>query len=272
MTRRSARAIVLAAFAAAFALPAPAAEPAESLRYPYVAAFSRGSGADRVYFCAGTLIAPRWIATAAHCFHTRNGAPIATRDLWAAVGRDRLRSVGRRGQVGVERIFVHPDYDPRTQAADIALIRLDEAAGSLIADPASAASGEAGRATVLGYGSYYEGALAARAVNARGAPAAQLSDQLRRADVRLIDMARCAARADIGPALGGADRICATAAPETACTGDSGGPLVAEAADGPDRLIGIVSFGSGCGVAAPVVIHTRVGAYSDWIAAILALD
>jgi secreted trypsin-like serine protease len=264
---------ILTALSILAALPASAESPAPAMRYPYVAAFSRQSpDLDRVYFCTGALVAPRWILTAAHCFRTRDGRPIPARDLSAAVGRDVIDWIDPGASVRVERIVAHPDYDSESQANDIALVRLDDIAGPLIAEPDATASADPARATALGFGSFYEGRLAGRAINARGSPAAQMGGHLRRVDVDLVEVESCAARADIGADWGGPARICGAAAPEDACTGDSGGPLIAEAAEGPDRLLGIVSFGSGCGVAVPVVIYTRVGAYSDWIAATIAGD
>jgi secreted trypsin-like serine protease len=121
------------------------------------------------------------------------------------------------------------------------------------------AGDEPAEATVLGFGSFYEGRLAANALSGTGAPAAQLSDRLRQAIVRIIDPASCAAS--------GVSQICAGAGPETNCVGDSGGPLVVEAADRRDRIVGIVSEGSGCAAARPVTIYTRVSVYAPWIAA-----
>ncbi len=242
--------------------------PASAARYPYVAAFSRQSGERRVYFCSGTLIAPRWIATAAHCFFTPSGERMALDDLAVAVGRDRLGDVAADARVRLARLVVHPGYDPRSQANDIALVRLAEIAGPLVAAPARSDT-PSPSATALGFASLFEGELARQGRNRFGTLAAQLSDELRVARLFLRDPARCAA---LGARGEEATRrvICAGTDARDTCVGDSGAPLVETSPDGDDRLIGIVSRGSGCAVDEPVVVYTRVSAYADWIVATLA--
>jgi secreted trypsin-like serine protease len=272
--RTGAVAALLLAAGAAHAQPAPRVAGAtgtrngDTLRYPYVAAFSRSSGGDRVYFCAGALIAPRWILTAAHCFHNPRGARITNRDLAAEVGANWLGEVPIEAQVAIARIVVHPDYDRESQDNDIALIELAEEAGPLIAEVATPrATADSGPATVLGFGSFYEGRLAASAVSRSGAPAAQLSDRLRQAVVRLVDPATCAARLGAAGPATGAHQMCAGAGSDATCVGDSGSPLIVEGPDRTDRVAGIVSLGSGCAADRPVTVYTRVSAYAGWIAA-----
>lgn len=250
------------------ATEAPGNRAGDTLRYPYVAALSRSSGGERVYFCAGALVAPRWILTAAHCFHNPRGARIGRQGLAAEVGASWLGEVPVEAQVAIARIVVHPDYDPQSQDNDIALVELVEEAGPLIAEVAAPrAAADPDHATVLGFGSFYEGRLAANALSRSGEPASQVSDRLRQAVVRLVDPAACAARLGAGGAATGAYQICAGAGPDATCVGDSGAPLVVEGADRTDRVAGIVSFGSGCATQRPVTVYTRVSAYAGWIAA-----
>jgi secreted trypsin-like serine protease len=259
--RRCAAAAALL-IAAAGAHAQAGGRPADTLRYPYVAALSRGGGEERVYFCAGALVAPSWILTAAHCFHNPRGARISAQGVSAEVGAGWLGEVPAEAQVRARRIVVHPGYDAQTQENDIALVELVEEAGPLIAEIARARPAtDPAQATVLGFGSFYEGRLAANALTRTGAPASQVSDRLRQAEVRLIDPAACAARLGIGGAATGAFQICAGAGADESCVGDSGSPLVIG-----DRVAGVVSFGSGCAAERPATVYTRVSAYAGWIA------
>jgi secreted trypsin-like serine protease len=168
----------------------------------------------------------------------------------------------------VDRVVLHPGYDPETQQHDLALVRLDQIAGPLIAQAAGPAD-DPDEATALGFGSLFEGSLAGRALTSTGAPAALVSDRLQKVRLSFVHPAECA---QVGGSREMWMGLCMTAAPADACVGDSGGPLIVEDNAGTDRLLGVLSSGSGCAVDRPRIAYTRVAPYARWIVATITAD
>ncbi|MFF2727332.1 S1 family peptidase [Streptomyces sp. NPDC058008] len=262
-------AFVLAVAAAVIPLGPPATAAADSIIVggrpvsvadsPWTVALSsrdRFGGTRAGQFCGGVVVAPTKVLTAAHCLRedVLGAAVPDVPDLRVIAGRDELNGPGGQ-EIPVRSTWVNPGYDPHTNKGDLAVLTLDQAlpesgvlpmaqAGSTAYEPGTAAT-VYGWGDTTGYGAY--------------------SSALRAASVRVLPDGDCG-RAYPGGTHGAYDAssmLCAgdTAGGRDACQGDSGGPLVARG-----RLIGLVSWGSGCGSPDSPGVYTRVSAAIGWMA------
>ncbi|MER6528246.1 serine protease [Streptomyces sp. NPDC001508] len=265
MRRPIARALIrpLVLAAAATAIPLTAAAPAAAgsvvvggfpvdvSQSPWTVALSsrdRFGGTRAGQFCGGVAIGRTTVLTAAHCVteEVLGTAPNETRDLKVIAGRTDLLSTEGK-EIAVREVRINPRYDAATNAGDFAVLTLaaslpqsDVIGMAAVGDPAYAPGTSA---TVYGWG------------DTTGA--GDYPRQLRAARVRVLPDTQCerAYPGGVDGAYRAESMLCAgqTQGGPDACQGDSGGPLVAEG-----RLIGLVSWGSGCGRAGSPGVYTRV--------------
>ncbi|KAK2093518.1 hypothetical protein P7K49_027256 [Saguinus oedipus] len=272
---------------------------ADIASHPWQAAIfakHRRSPGER-FLCGGILISSCWILSAAHCFQER----FPPHHLTVILGRTYRVVPGEEEQkFEVEKYIVHKEFDDDTYDNDIALLQLKSDSShcaqesnvvrTVCLPPADLQLPDWTECELSGYGKHE-------------ATSPFYSERLKEAHVRLYPSSRCTSQ-HLSNRTVTNNMLCAgdtrSGGPQAnlhdACqrigvcfveekaerpligkqdlddvrkklsnlTGDSGGPLVCSK-DGRMTLVGIISWGLGCGQKDVPGVYTKVTNYLDWI-------
>lgn len=242
-------------------------------------------GKARAGSCGGTVIAPLYVLTAAHCIVDKNGQlpkvqmvlavenlnNLARAKIWidqnlVPLAKDYKDYV--TGQKSLPRevrlaasLIPHPEYSPTTKAADLAILRFTRPSevpqratlASAAMAPTLTRPGVVG--TVVGWGTTSEGG--------------ETSNALRQVKLSIFSREECGQIYNQGSNRIDSRHVCAgtRSGGKDSCQGDSGGPLFVDSANrnrAPVQ-IGVVSYGLGCGRAGVPGVYTSVGHYESWL-------
>ncbi|XP_026486844.2 uncharacterized protein LOC113393937 isoform X1 [Vanessa tameamea] len=233
--------------------------------YPWQAAILKKDPKESVYVCGGTLIDGLHIMTAAHCIKSYKGFELRVRlgewdvnhdvEFYPYIERD------------VISVHVHPQYYAGTLDNDLAILKLEHPVDwtkyphispACLPDKYTEYGGQ--RCWTTGWGKdafgsngKYQNIL--KEVDVPILPHGQCQQQLRQT--------RLGYNYELNPGF-----ICAGGEEgKDACKGDGGGPLVCERS-GTWQLVGVVSWGIGCGQPGVPGVYVKVAHYLDWISQI----
>eukprot|EP00123_Amoebidium_parasiticum_P012814 comp21594_c0_seq1/m.30224 comp21594_c0_seq1/g.30224 ORF comp21594_c0_seq1/g.30224 comp21594_c0_seq1/m.30224 type:complete len:374 (-) comp21594_c0_seq1:163-1284(-) len=212
------------------------------------------SDSSFTHVCGASLIAEKWILTAAHCRNAFNRACIGGRNL---------QQLNQEFECfDIRRVVIHPDYKAASFENDLQVVEID---GTTDRTPvrlntdATAQSTEPGaKGYVIGWG---------LTEDSRG----NAAEYLHYLDVTLNSLESCDVFAPPIPSPLKRTSLCDTGVKGKApCNGDSGGPLISTTTT--ESLIGLVSFGSkDCSKGVPSV-YVNVRMYLNWISSVTGVN
>ncbi|XP_014248389.1 uncharacterized protein LOC106666034 isoform X1 [Cimex lectularius] len=230
--------------------------------YPWQVAILKKDPQESVYVCGGTLIDPLHVLTAAHCIKSYTAFDLRVRlGEWDVNHDVEFFPYEERDVLNVN---VHPEFYAGTLYNDLAILRLERAASAGVSPhispaclPDQHADFTGARCWTTGWGKDAFGDYG------------KYQNILKEVDVPVLSHHQCQAQLQqtrlgydfkLHPGF-----VCAGGEEgKDACKGDGGGPMVCERG-GIWQLVGVVSWGVGCGQYGVPGVYVKVQHYLPWI-------
>ncbi|CAL8093660.1 unnamed protein product [Orchesella dallaii] len=227
--------------------------PALRGEFPYAVALLK----NNAQYCSGSIVASRWILTAAHCVNDITDLTV----LSVNIGEHDLSSPVDHVSRGVDKIIYHSGFTMRHLRHDIALLRLkEEVHFTEEIQPVCLNTKEPTynqKGVIVGWGRSEGGRPPSTTLQAVG--------------MRIFSIDKCKELYGISelspaPPLSQDEMICSKGEVLESieeCTGDSGSPLIIINKNDLRIQLGLISWGPGCGKTPGA--YTRIDAYFTWL-------
>ncbi|XP_053674146.1 transmembrane protease serine 9-like [Anopheles nili] len=208
---------------------------------------------DGQFHCGASLLTRDYVLTAAHCVRRlkRNKIRVILGDYDQFIASE-TPAIMR----AVTAIIRHRSFDQNSYNHDIALLKLRKPVEFTktirpvcLPKERSEPAGQLG--TVVGWGRTSEGGT--------------LPALVQHVDVPILTLDQCRSMKYRASRIT-SNMLCAGKGKQDSCQGDSGGPLLVRNGD-KHEIVGIVSWGVGCGRAGYPGVYTRVARYLPWLRA-----
>ncbi|XP_055341593.1 ovochymase-like [Paramacrobiotus metropolitanus] len=209
---------------------------------------------DGQIHCGGALINSQFVLTTAHCFHRLDDRP---ERFVVKLGASRL-SDAYVSQI--DAITVHPLFNPKTLANNLALVKLRKPAPlqssispfclPLTSETSTLAEGS--QCYTLGWG------------RTNWASQTSYATSVKQITATVLNNSRC--KWSTSPVVVDTSSICASTSGGQLCYGDNGAPLVCKHRNGKWQLYGVNSVSFGCtGTATTPSQFVKVSSFASWI-------